>query len=161
MWIGFSTFLVNYMGFATKNNFAISLVLSECSQCIMGQQQSAEQYKHHNKHNRLRNMIEQNVVRQEQVWSGVQMVRYAPFDSVRTKGRMSLVVILVYNLIGLNIKCIENQDECSLVWTLDEINFGIHKQSLPNRISETREFYICTNMYPFNRMRDKLGIMYT
>ena len=72
-----------------------------------------------------------------------------------------MVLILVCSLMGLDIKCIENQDECSLVWTLDEINFGIHKQSLPNRINETMEFYIDTIVSPFNRMRDKLGIMYT
>ena len=74
---------------------------------------------------------------------------------------MCLAVILVYSLIGLNIKCIKNQNECSLGWTLDEINFEIHKQSLPNRINETMEFYIDTIVSPFNRMRDKLGIMYT
>ena len=67
---------------------------------------------------------------------GVQMVRYAPFDNGIDKGKM-------------------------WAWTLNEINFEIRRQSLPNQISETREFYICTNMYPFNRMRDKLGIMYT
>ena len=132
------------MGFATKNNFAISLVQSECSQGTTGRDDSS-QLSVQNKNNRL---------------LGVQG-RYAPCGIDIDKGKMSLVVISVYSLIGLNIKCIENQDECSLVWTLNEINFGIHKQSLPNRISETREFYICTNMYPFNRMRDKLGIMYT
>ena len=36
MWIGFSTFLVNYMGFAIKNNSTISVGLSEASQRTMG-----------------------------------------------------------------------------------------------------------------------------
>ena len=147
MWIGFSTFLVNYMGFAIKNNSAISLVLSEFSQGSMGKSRSAGQCKHHSKHNRLGNMGYQGLL-------GVQMVRYASFDNGRDKGKMC-------SLIGLNIKDIENNAKCSLAWTLNEINFGIHKQNLPNRISETREFYICTNMYPFNRVRDKLGIVYT
>ena len=116
--------------------------------------------------NNIGNISEQETVRREQVMLEVQTGQYSPQDKRinpidSNKGRMSLVVILVYSLISLNIKCIENQAECGLVWTLDEINIGIHKQSLPNRISETREFYICTNMYPFNRMRDKLGIMYT
>ena len=142
------------MGFVTKNYFAISLVLSECSQGSMGKRRSAEQYKHHNKHNRLGNMSKQGLL-------GVQMVRYAPFDSGRDKGKMCLAVMLICRLVGLNMGCVEDRAECSLIWTRDEINFGIHKQNLPKRISETREFYICTNMYPFNRMRDKLGIMYT
>ena len=127
-------------GFAIKNNSAISLVLSEMIAMHCGSQLSVQ-----NKNNRL---------------LGVQG-RYAPCGIGRDKGKMCLIVMLIWSLIGLNIKCRENQAECGLVWTRDEINFGIHKQSLPNRISETREFYICTNMYPFNRMRDKLGIMYT
>ena len=50
----------------------------------------------------------------------------------------------------------------SVVWFGHyEKDFGIHKQSLPNRINETMEFYIDTIVSPFNRMRDKLGIMYT
>ena len=126
----------------------------------MGQQQSAEQCKNHNKHNRLRKMIEQEAVCQEQGLLGVQG-RYAPCGIDIDKGKICLVIMSICSLIGLNIKCRENQAECGLVWTRDEINFGIHKHNLPNRISETREFYICTNMYPFNRMRDKLGIMYT
>ena len=111
------------------------------------------------------NMSEQDAVRREQVMLEVQTGQYSPQDKRinpidSNKGRMSLVVILVYSLISLNIKCIENQAECGLVWTFDEAGFGISRQSLPNRISETREFYICTNMYPFNKMRDKLGIIY-
>ena len=111
-------------------------------------------------------MSEQDVVRSEQAMLEVQAGQYTPHNKWnnpidRNKGRMGLEVVLDHSLIGLNIKCIENQAECGLVWTLDEINFGIHKQSLPNRISETREFYIGTNVSPFNRMRDKLGIMYT
>ena len=80
------------MGFATKNNFAISLVQSECSQGIMGQ--SAEQYKHHNKHNRLGNMSKQGLL-------GAQMVRYAPCDIGIDKGEMCLVVMVICILIGL------------------------------------------------------------
>ena len=97
------------------------------------------------------------MMRQEQSLWGVQMGRYAPCGININKGRMSLVV----GLIGSNIKFRDKQAECSLVWTLDETNFGIHKQSLPNRINETMEFYIDTIVSPFNRMRDKLGIMYT
>ena len=104
MWIGFSTFLVNYMGFAIKNNSAISLVLSEFSQCSMGRSRSADQCKHHSKHNRLGNMGYQGLL-------GVQMVRYAPFDNGIDKGKM-------------------------WAWTLNEINFEIRRQSLPNLISE-------------------------
>ena len=139
----FSTFLVNYMGFAIKNNSAISLGLIEASQRIMGKSRSAGQCKH----NGLGNMGYQGLL-------GVQMVRYVPFDNGIDKGK-------VCGLVGLNLECIEDHARCSLAWTLNEINFEIHRQSLPNRSSETREFYICTNMYPFNRVRDKLGIVYT
>ena len=111
-------------------------------------------------------MSEQDVVRSEHVMLEVQAGRYTshnkwnnPID--RNKGRMGLEVVLDHSLIGLNIKCLENQDECSLVWTFDETNFGISKQSLPKRISETKELYIGANVSPFNKMRDKLGIMYT
>ena len=116
--------------------------------------------------NNIGNISEQETVRREQVMLEVQTGQYSPQDKRinpidSNKGRMSLVVILVNSLISLNIKCIENQAECGLIWTLEKIYFEIRRQSLPNRISETREFYICTNMYPFNRIRDKLGIMYT
>ena len=102
----------------------------------------------------------------KQVMLGLQTGQYSshnkwnnPID--RNKGRMGLEVVLDHSLIGLNIKCIENQAECGLVWTFDEAGVGISRQSLPSRIGETREFYIGTNVSPFNRMRDKLGIMYT
>ena len=72
MWIGFSTFLVNYMGFAMKNNSAISLVLSEFSQGSMDKRRSAGQCKHHNKHNKLVNMIDQGLL-------GAQNGQYAPW----------------------------------------------------------------------------------
>ena len=142
------------MGFATKNNFAISLVLSEMIAMHCGSQLSAEQYKHHNIHNRVVNMIDQGLL-------GAQKGRYAPWGIGRDKGKMCWGIMLICILIGLNIKCRKNHAKCGLVRTLNEINFGIYKQNLPNRISETRVFYICTNMYPINRMRDKLGIMYT
>ena len=100
-------------------------------------------------------------MRQEQGLWGAQNGRYAPWGIGRDKGKMCLIVMLIWSLIGLNRKCIENHAKCGLVWTLEKIYFEIRRQSLPNWISETREFYICTNMYPFNRMRDKLGIMYT
>ena len=144
MWIGFSTFLVNYMGFAIKNNSAISLGLGEASQRTMGSD-DISQLSFQNKNNRL---------------LGVQG-RYAPQGIDRDKGKICWVVMLICILIGLNVKCVESRAGFGLVWTLEEMNFRIHKKNLPNRISETREFYICTNMYPFNRMRDKLGIMYT
>ena len=134
------------MGFATKNNSAISLGLSEASQRTMGSDVSS-QLSVQNKHNGLGNMGYQGLL-------GVQMVRYVPFDNGIDKGK-------VCGLVGLNLECIEDHARCSKAWTLNEINFEIHRQSLPNRSSEAREFYICTNMYPFNRMRDKLGIMYT
>ena len=85
---------------------------------------------------------------------GVQMVRYVPFDNGIDKGK-------VCGLVGLNLECIEDHARCSLAWTLNEINFEIRRQSLPNQINETMEFYIDTIVSPFNRMRDKLGIMYT
>ena len=130
------------MGFTTKNSFAISLGSERILAMHCGSQLSVQ-----NKHNGLGNMGYQGLL-------GVQMVRYVPFDNGIDKGK-------VCGLVGLNLECIEDHARCSLAWTLNEINFEIHRQSLPNRSSETREFYICTNMYPFNRMRDKLGIMYT
>ena len=134
------------MGFAIKYNSAISVGLSEASQRTMGNDVSSQQ-SFQNKHNGLENMGYQDLL-------GVQMVRYVPFDNGIDKGK-------VCGLVGLNLECIEDHARCSLAWTLNEINFEIRRQSLPNQISETREFYICTNMYPFNKMRDKLGIMYT
>ena len=73
--------------------------------------------------NNIGNISEQETVRREQVMLEVQTGQYSPQDKRinpigSNKGRMGLAVILVYSLIGLNIKCIENQDECSLVWTL-------------------------------------------
>ena len=112
MWIGFSTFLVNYMGFAIKNNSAISLGLGETSQRTMGSD-DISQLSVQNKNNRLRNIIEQEALCQEQDLWGAQNGRYAPWGIGRDKGKMCLVVMLICSLIGLNIKCIENQAECS------------------------------------------------
>ena len=112
------------MGFATKNNSAISLGLSEASQSTMGRDDSS-QLSVQNKNNRL---------------LGVQG-RYAPCGIDIDKGKIC--------------------SECGLIWTLEKIIFEIRRQSFPNQVSDTREFYICTNMYHFNRMRDKLGIMYS
>ena len=79
---------------------------------------------------RLGYMSEQDVMRREQVLFGVQAGRYSPHDKGinpidRDGGRVDLVVVSNHSLIGLNIKCIENQAECGLVWNFEETNFGI------------------------------------